>query len=66
MPAEDDTDARSQPAQPDVPLICAECGDRIDRTEWHPVTTTTDDDGAFRLVAFCSRACREAWQADED
>lgn len=66
MRNEDETDDHSSPAQPEIPLTCAECGERVDPTEWHPVTTTTDDDGTFRLRAFCSQACRDAWRDRHD
>lgn len=65
MPNEDDTndaDARSHSVEPEAPLTCTECGDPVDRTEWHPVATTTDDDGTLGVRAFCSGACRDAWR----
>ncbi len=66
MSDKDDATDRSDPAQPPHPLACAECGDRIDRTEWHPVLSTTDDDGTFRVHAFCSQECRNAWRTREE
>lgn len=40
---------------------CAACGGTIVTTEWHAVRGVTDDDGDFRLYAFCDRDCRSAW-----
>jgi hypothetical protein len=48
----------------DRPKSCAHCGKRIDTTEWHPVATV-DDDGAFRVYAFCDEDCRDEWIDDE-
>ena len=49
---------------PEDRIRCAECDAWIDRNEWHPVrAVTTDDD--FRIHAFCSEACREAWSAPD-
>lgn len=47
-------------ARADEPKVCANCGDRIETTEWHPVETRVED-GDFRMYAFCSVDCREAW-----
>lgn len=46
----------------DEPKICANCGDRIDTKEWHPVVTRTDEDGTFRVYAFCDEDCRDEWK----
>jgi endogenous inhibitor of DNA gyrase (YacG/DUF329 family) len=43
---------------------CAECGDRVPASEWHPVATHRDDDGEMEIYAFCSESCRTSWQAD--
>lgn len=43
---------------------CSTCGARIDATEWHPLTTRVDDDGAFRVHAFCGADCRAAWNGE--
>jgi tellurite resistance-related uncharacterized protein len=43
---------------------CQTCGSRVDPAEWHPVTTATDDDGAFQLYSFCSNGCWNDWKAD--
>ncbi|MXR20001.1 DUF7576 family protein [Halobacterium bonnevillei] len=43
---------------------CQTCGSRIDPAEWHPVTTATDDDGAFQLYSFCSNECWNDWTAE--
>jgi len=40
---------------------CANCGRRIDTTEWHPLATERDDDGDFNVYAFCSEHCRDEW-----
>lgn len=39
-------------------LTCTACGQPIDRTDWHPVRTRTDDQGHFHIDVFCSMACR--------
>lgn len=43
---------------------CANCGDRIETGEWHPVDTARDADGEFVLVQFCTEACRDAWSEE--
>lgn len=45
----------------DQPKTCANCGKQIDTSEWHPLVTRTDDDGTFRVYAFCSEKCRDEW-----
>lgn len=48
-------------AMPDAdPLTCVVCGTTIDRSDWHPVRSWIDDDGQFRIDAYCSMACRAA------
>lgn len=49
----------------DEPKSCANCGTQIDTTEWHPLVTRTDDDGSFRVFAFCDGDCRDEWADDE-
>jgi hypothetical protein len=46
--------------RPEEPTVCANCTAPIDTSEWHPITTATDDD-RFRVYAFCGSDCREAW-----
>lgn len=41
---------------------CANCGAEIDGSEWHPVRATHDEDGEFRIYAFCSEECLEEWE----
>jgi hypothetical protein len=41
---------------------CVVCGEPIDTTGWYPIRGRQDDDGIFRVYAFCSEACREAWE----
>lgn len=48
----------------DEPKICANCGSEIDTKEWHPLVTRTDDDGNFRVYAFCDEDCRDEWTDD--
>lgn len=48
----------------DRPRRCATCGERIALEEWHPVLATTDEEDTFELYAFCSEACRRAWNGD--
>lgn len=56
--ASDDSAVRA-----DEPKICANCGKQIDTMEWHPVVTRTDDDdGRFRVYAFCDEDCRDKWR----
>lgn len=57
-----DADETATPA--DEPKTCANCGTRIDTTEWHPVVTRTDADGNFRVYAFCDTGCRDEWLDD--
>ena len=45
----------------DDPEVCATCGDEIDGSEWHPVRATRDENGEFRIYAFCSEECLEKW-----
>lgn len=40
---------------------CANCGDAINCSEWHPVRASNDD-GEFRIYAFCSEECLEKWE----
>lgn len=51
--------------QPTDQTTCANCGASIDRNQWHPVRATTADDD-FRIHAFCSERCREAWSDPDD
>lgn len=46
----------------DAAEVCTNCGDEIDSTEWHPVRATHDEDGEFRIYAFCSEECLEEWE----
>ena len=48
----------------DEPKICANCEKQIDTMKWHPVVTRTDDDGRFRVYAFCDEDCRDEWSND--
>mgnify|MGYP000740104707 CR=1 FL=1 len=51
------------------PARCVTCHARLDLTEWHPVATATDADGAFHVHGFCSPRCRVRWrrrQSDAD
>lgn len=45
----------------DEPKTCANCGEQIDTTEWHPLVTRTDTDGNFQVFAFCNEDCRDEW-----
>ena len=47
------------PVRADEPKTCANCGKRIDTSEWHPLATRVDDDGNFTVYAFCSDRCRD-------
>lgn len=49
----------------DEPKICANCGTQIDTKEWHPLITQTDDDGRFRVYAFCDEDCRDEWRNND-
>lgn len=51
-------------ARADEPKTCANCGSQIDTKEWHPLVTRTDDDGTFRVYAFCDVDCRGEWTDD--
>lgn len=42
---------------------CANCGAQLDSGDWHPTIGHTDDDGTYRIVRFCSEACRDEWLA---
>lgn len=48
----------------DQPKACANCGEHIDLTEWHPVATRDDDEDGFRMYAFCDGDCRDEWIDD--
>jgi hypothetical protein len=48
----------------DEPQVCANCGGEIETEEWHPLVTQTDDDGRFRVYAFCDENCRDKWKDD--
>lgn len=48
----------------DEPKICANCGSQIETKEWHPLETMIDDDGNFRVYAFCDAECRDEWVND--
>lgn len=61
---DDEIDTESS-VRADEPKTCAHCGTQIDTTEWHPLVTRTDDDGTFRVRAFCDDGCRDEW-ADDD
>lgn len=51
----------------DQSATCARCGAHIDTSEWHPLMTETNNDGSFRVYAFCSEECRDEWaEADSD
>ena len=41
---------------------CAVCGESVETAEWHPIDLDVDDE--VRLYAFCSQACRAAWEPD--
>lgn len=45
---------------------CANCGARLDPGDWHPTLGHTDADGTYRIVRFCSEACRDEWRAAHD
>ncbi|WP_449289588.1 DUF7576 family protein [Natronoarchaeum philippinense] len=53
-------DKGRSPAQVD----CDRCGATIERREWHPIRTDTIG-GDLRIYAFCSEACRRAWNRPE-
>lgn len=55
------TDDDHSSVRADEPKTCANCKTQIDTTEWHPLVTRRDDDGTFRVYAFCSEACRDEW-----
>lgn len=64
---EDETDggqtageSPDEAANVDQPKRCANCGAEIETDEWHPVATRRNGDD-FQLYAFCTEACREAW-----
>lgn len=41
-------------------VVCEQCGERIETSEWYPITSDRDDDGSLRLYPFCSEACQSA------
>lgn len=45
----------------DKPKVCANCGQQIDTSDWHPLVTRTEADGTFRVFAFCDATCRDTW-----
>ena len=51
-------------ARADEPKVCGNCGAGIETKEWHPLVTRTDDDGRFRVYAFCDGTCRDEWTGD--
>lgn len=56
-----DAEGEESAVRADEPKICANCGAEIEATEWHPLVTQTDDEGNFRVYAFCDEGCRKAW-----
>lgn len=57
-------EAPNEEADPD--RICATCGDVVEDSEWHPVTTQTDETGEVVVYLFCSTACQTQWEATND
>lgn len=44
---------------------CANCGDPVDVTEWHPLDAVVDESGSTTLYVFCSLDCRREWRDGE-
>lgn len=57
-------EAPSEDADPD--RICATCGDVVEDSEWHPVTTQIEETGEVAVYLFCSTSCQTQWEASND
>lgn len=59
-------DTQPETADDDGDERCETCGTRLSSGSWHPTIGHTDADGAYRIVRFCSDACREEWHATHE
>lgn len=48
----------------ELPTSCSACGSSIDPEEWHPTTTTKDENDRPEIHIFCGEDCEEQWIAN--
>lgn len=63
MNHETGTDVPPDPPEDGAGNRCTNCGTRLDPGAWHPTIGYTDADGIYRIVRFCTEACRDEWLA---
>lgn len=60
---ETDSESANERGQLDAD-VCAACGEPIETSEWHPIEIDVNADEKGQLYAFCSPACRTAWEQE--